>query len=112
MLKSDVRPRLMRLVAHRARVAHRAAMARDHARWSRRGAVARGVAARAASTKTNAAPPVDGYAIGALLSWLRTHGVDVGRDATTVFGVSKTFGIGGVAVRDMDEGEVRGDARF
>jgi hypothetical protein len=55
---------------------------------------------------------VDGYAIGALLSWLRTHGVDVGRDATTVFGVSKTFGIGGVAVRDMDEGEVRGDATF
>jgi hypothetical protein len=29
-----------------------------------------------------------------------------------VFGVSKTFGIGGVAVRDMDEGEVRGDASF
>ena len=46
-------------------------------------------------------------ALGALCAWLRAHGAWTRATETTTFARSTARGVGGVATRDLDEGEVR-----
>ena len=46
-------------------------------------------------------------ALGALCAWLRAHGAWTRARETTTFARSTARGVGGVATRDLDEGEVR-----
>lgn len=46
-------------------------------------------------------------ALGALGAWLRAHGAWTRARETTTFARSFARGVGGVATRDLDEGEVR-----
>ena len=63
---------------------------------------------RAPSTSSASPPSVDpAIAVAALTAWLRAHGAMARGGETTTFARSIARGVGGVATRDLDEGEVR-----
>lgn len=60
---------------------------------------------RAPSTSPPSVDPA--IAVAALTAWLRAHGAMARGGETTTFARSIARGVGGVATRDLDEGEVR-----